>query len=265
MQPRLVLISLFWSAGAAGVWAAASAPEGHVEPARAAKLRDLHHHAAQSAARLQDYRVRLRRREVIGDKPNTAELLMLTIRRQPFSVHVKCLPGSPNAGRELLYVSSRPGAAMSVLTGRGDLLCGMRMEVDLRSEIVTGNSRHGIEEAGFAHCIERLGQALERYLAGQPRSGEFEPLGPQIRAESRVPMEVVVQHISARQEPLLPHGGKRYWHFNSDPDAPEWRLPTLLITFDERGREVEYYHYDRLLPQLTLDEHDFDADRLWPR
>ncbi len=235
-----------------------------VEPARTAKLRDLLAKAQQAADRLSDYRVRLRRREIIGGKRGVEDILMLTIRSKPFSVHVKCLPGSENEGREMLYVAAKP-EDMHVLTGKGDVLAGMRMDVSIRSEMVTANSRRSIDEAGFAYALQKLGLAVDRYLTGQPASGEFEPLGLQTRSESRAPMEVVLQHIPANQEPLMPHGGKRYWHFNADPDSAERFLPTLLVTFDEKGQEVEYYYHDRLLPRVNLENHDFDADQLWSR
>ena len=37
----------------------------------------------------------------------------------------------------------------------------------------------------------------------------------------------------------------------------------LIVTFDEKGLEVEYYCHDRLLPKMTFESHDFIADRLW--
>jgi hypothetical protein len=236
-----------------------------VDPARAAKLRDLYAQAQQAAERLTDYRVRLRRHEVIGEKRGSEETLMLTIRNKPFCVHVKCLPGSENEGREMLYVADKSDASMHVLTGKGDVIAGMHMELGIHSQRVMASSRHSIDEAGFGHAVERLGIALDRYLTGQPGAGEFESLSLQTRSESRVPMDVIMQHIPAQQEALLPHGGKRYWHFNTDPDAPERHLPTLVTTFDERGQQVEYYFHDRLLPRVVLESQDFDAEKRWAR
>jgi hypothetical protein len=244
---------------------AQSTSSSTIDPSRASKLRQLVAQAHQAADRLTDYRVRLRRREVIGDKQGMEETLMLTVRNHPFCVHVKCLPGSENEGREMLYVAGKPDAPMHVLTGKGDVISGLHMEVGVHCDRVMANSRHGIDEAGFSHSIERLNSALERYLAGQAGTGEFEPIGLQPRSESRVPMDVVVQHISPQQEKLLPHGGKRYWHFNTDPDAAERHLPTLVITFDDRGQQVEYYCFDRLLPRVVLESSDFDPERRWSR
>jgi hypothetical protein len=242
----------------------ANAPAGaKVDPARAAKLRDICANAQHATDHLTDYRVRFHRREMINDKQGKEETLMLTIRSKPFCVHVKCLAGSENEGREMLYDSSKAGASMHVLTGRGDVIAGLHMELGIRSERVMASTRHSIDEAGFAHATERLGIAVEQYLTGQPKASQFEPLGLQTRSESRVPMEVMLQHIPAQQEPLLPHGGKRYWHFNADPDVAERFLPTLVVTFDDRGRQVEYYFYDRLLPKVLLEMQDFDAEKRW--
>jgi hypothetical protein len=163
----------------------------------------------------------------------------------------------------MIYDSTKPGASMHVLTGKGDVIAGLHMELGIRSERVMASTRHSIDEAGFAHTIERLGIAVDHYLTGQPGASDFEPLGLQTRSESRVPMEVVLQNIPGQQEMLLPHGGKRYWHFNADPDAAERFLPTLVVTFDDRGRQVEYYFHDRLLPKVLLESQDFDPEKRW--
>lgn len=242
-----------------------ASPGSIVEPARAAKLREILSNANQSLEKLGDYKVRLRRREVVAGKQCHEDLVMLTVRCKPFAVHIKCLPGCENAGREILYVANRGDENLQVLTGKGDILSGMRMEVPLRSEMVTSNTRRGLDEAGFTNMVQRLGVAVDKYLSGQYRASEFEPIGLQTRSESRAPMEVVVQHIHAGEEPMLPAGGTRYWHFSADADATDRHLPTLIVTFDERGQEVEYYFHDRLLPRVTLEAQDFVADRLWSK
>jgi Protein of unknown function (DUF1571) len=238
-------------------------PNTTIEPARAAKLRELIGNANQSLERLGDYRVRMRRREIVANKTCHEDLVMLTIRSKPFAVHVKCLTGSENEGRQIIYHAGRPEEMFQVLTGKGDVLAGMRMDVSINSLVVTSSCRRGLNEAGFANMIQRFGLAVDKYLSGQGRVSEFEPIGLQTRAESRAPMEVVIQRILPGEEPLLQHGGIRYWHFNADADAAERHLPTLVITFDDKGQEVEYYLHDRLIPKVTLDAHDFNADKIW--
>ena len=44
---------------------------------------------------------------------------------------------------------------------------------------------------------------------------------------------------------------------------PEWQLPMLVITYDEKGNEIEYYHFDRLMTPVHLDDDDFNPDKLW--
>lgn len=248
------------------------ATEGHsagptttVEAARAAKLRELISNANQSLERLGDYRVRMRRREIVGEKTCHEDLAMLTIRCKPFAVHVKCLTGSENEGREIIYLAGQHEEMFQVLTGKGDVLAGMRMDVSVNSLMVTSNCRRGLNEAGFSNMMQRFGLAVDRYLAGQGHASEFEPLGLQTRAESRAPMEVVLQRIPAGEEPLLQHGGIRYWHFNADADAAERHLPTLVITFDDKGQQVEYYLHDRLIPKVALEARDFNADKIWSK
>ncbi|MBL8825056.1 MAG: DUF1571 domain-containing protein [Planctomycetia bacterium] len=242
-----------------------SADPVQVEPAQAAKLREILSNAQQSMEKLEDYRVRLRRREVVAGRQCQEDVVMLTVRHKPFAVHIKCLPGGENEGREILYVPELYHEMLKVLTGKGDVLSGIRMDVSMKSDMATANSRRGLNEAGFANVIQRFGLAVDKYLAGQPRCSTFETLGLQTRAESRAPMEVVIQKIPAGEEALLPHGGIRYWHFSADADLPERHLPTLIITFDDKGQEVEYYSHDRVLPHITLDQKDFHADHLWSR
>lgn len=238
-------------------------PVPDVEPARAAKLREVLSNANQSLQKLENYRVRMRRRELVSGKTFHEDVVMLTIRATPFAVHVKCLPGSENEGREVLYVPDQQQENLKVLTGKGDVLAGMRMDVGLKSDMVTAHCRRGLNEAGFANIVQRFQLAVDRYLSGQHGASYFEPLGLQTRAESRAPMEVVMQRIGANEEPLLPHGGTRYWHFSADADLAERHLPTLIITFDEKGQEVEYYLHDRLLPRVSLESQDFIAEKLW--
>jgi hypothetical protein len=235
-----------------------------VEPARAAKLRELMGNANQSLEKLGDYRVRMRRREIVN-KTSHEDLNMLTIRSKPFAVHVKCLTGSENEGREILYRTGQQEEMLQVLTGKGDVLAGLRVDVAVNSTMVTSNCRRGLNEAGFNNMMQRLSLAVDRYLSGQGHASEFEPIGLQTRAESRAPMEVLIQRIPAGEEPLLQHGGIRYWHFNADADAAERHLPTLVITFDDRGQEVEYYLHDRLIPRVSIDPNDFNADKIWSK
>ena len=37
----------------------------------------------------------------------------------------------------------------------------------------------------------------------------------------------------------------------------------LIITYDDKNQEVEYYHYDRLLAPGHLDADDFNPEKLW--
>ena len=37
----------------------------------------------------------------------------------------------------------------------------------------------------------------------------------------------------------------------------------LILTYDDRNQEVEYYHYDRLIAPAALDADDFNPAKLW--
>jgi hypothetical protein len=78
-------------------------------------------------------------------------------------------------------------------------------------------------------------------------------------------MEAVVQQLPPGLEKLLAQGGKRYWYFSTDPRVQEKGLPVLVVTFDHNGKEVEYYHFDRMNANVGLRQEDFTPDVVWAR
>src|SRR5262249_23061801 len=116
-------------------------------------------------------------------------------------------------------------------------------------------SRYAITDAGIGSLIDRF-----RELAGP---GDREPadlkwLGPAKRPEARTDLECVQQTIPPGKDPALPTRGQRGGVLD-----PANKLPTLVITQDASGHEVEYYCYDLIQPNIGLDDDDFDPAKLW--
>jgi hypothetical protein len=61
------------------------------------------------------------------------------------------------------------------------------------------------------------------------------------------------------REPEAPQGGKRLLGFD-----PAMKWPVFSNTFDQNGREIDYYVFDRFQLNVKLDDDDFNPDKLWP-
>ena len=119
-------------------------------------------------------------------------------------------------------------------------------------------STHPITELGIGAAIEKISAVRAAVDRGDEGKGTLSVAGPEWRDEFGAAVHGIEHRIPPKGDAVLPAGGKRtYWI------DPKTKLPTLILTHDEKGREVEYYHYDRLQFDVRLDDDDFDPDRLW--
>jgi hypothetical protein len=227
------------------------------------KLQTLYDRALQRFASIHTYIVRFKRRETIGQRALPEDNLLMKFRKEPFSIYLKSLEGSPTSGREMIYVRGQFNNQLQIKAGKYDIMPGMRLEMDLNSPRATMNSRRTLDEAGFGNMIARFGIALAEMDSGTRPPNSLRYLGPQSRPETRQRLEGAAQVVPPGFEKHLPHGGRRYWFFSAEPTAAEYGLPMLIITLDETGREVEYYFSDRLCVNVNLGDRDFDPDYLW--
>lgn len=211
-------------------------------------------------ATMNDYVLRMRRREVVGGSKRPEELMLCKFRKEPFSVYFKWI-GSEGQGREVVYVKDRYDNQIHTLTATGDVLFlpgGKRFKVSPDSILVKAKSRHPITEAGLGNIVYRYTKFIDAFEKGQGQLGSAKYLGLLKRTEFEDQVEGVLQTIPPRSDPLLPKGGQRLWFF--DP-VNHW--PVLLVTQDDTGEEVEYYCHDRIVTPARLDEADFNPDILW--
>ena len=222
--------------------------------------RQLLQQASVRCSSLDSYIVRLTRREYLKGKAQPEEILLFKFRKNPFSVHFKWL-GDTAKGREVLYVKDRYDNKIHTKLAAGDaplMPAGARVAIAPDSMLARSASRHPITDAGICHCVESLLAQLDAVENGDKRRGTLTALAPQRRPEYPQPVETLERILPPGVEPELPNGGRRLIFFD-----PEWQLPLLVATYDDKGREVEYYRYDRLQAPVNLDEDDFNPDKLW--
>jgi hypothetical protein len=161
----------------------------------------------------------------------------------------------------VIYVKGRYADKIHTKLAAGDaplIPAGTRWAVAPDSTLARAASRHPITDAGICHCIESLATLLDAQDRGDRRQGTVTAIAPQRRPEYTQPVETLERLIPPGVEPELPRGGRRLLCFD-----PDWQLPMLVITYDNAGREVEYYRYDRLQAPLNLDDDDFNPDKQW--
>jgi hypothetical protein len=222
--------------------------------------RQLLQQAASRCATLDSYIVRLTRREQLKGKAGPEEIIALSFRKNPFSVHFKWL-GDTAKGREVVYVKGRFDNKIHTKVAAGDALlmpAGSRLSLSPDNPLVRSASRHPITDAGICHCVESLNALLDAQERGDRRQGTLTAITPQRRPEYPQPIEALERLIPPNVEPELPRGGRRLIYFD-----PDWQLPLLVATYDDKGQEVEYYRYDRLMTPANLDDDDFNPDKLW--
>jgi hypothetical protein len=239
-------------------------PVVEVPPANAGPeaIRLLQRRASERFANVDSYIVRLTRRETVNGSDGEEEVLLFKFRKQPLSVHLKWL-GPSGEGREALYVKGMYEDKLHTLLAAGDMPlapAGKRLSFPLDSPLLESRSRHRISDAGIGASIDRLGAILAAVDHGDPSLGQLAYLGPQQRKEYPQPVACVEHTLPAGAEKDLPRGGRRYYFF--DPDT---QLPMLIVTLDERGKQVEYYFHDRLQASVHLDAADFDPAKLWAK
>lgn len=227
-----------------------------------AVLRQIQQKAVAQYASMDSYMARFTRREYFKGKLHPEEVMLFKFRKEPWSVYLKWI-GQEGRGREALYVKGQHESKIHILLAAGDMPlmpAGKRMSFEPDNILVRSSSRHPVTSAGVGNLIERFSTVLEGMERNDPSVGTATYLGRQKRPEFSVPVEAVEWKIPAELESSLPRGGRRWCFF--DPDN---NLPALLITHDDQGQLVEYYRYDRFQFPVTLDNDDFNPDRLWPK
>lgn len=215
--------------------------------------------AVERYSGINDYIVRLTRREEVKGKKGPEELILFKFRKSPWSLYMKWL-GEAGRGREVVYGKGQFENKIHTLLAAGDSMlmpAGKHIALAPDSPLVRGCSRYPITEAGIGASIERLTSLLAAQDRGDRTHGTIR-IAEVNRIEFPRPVLAIEQLVPAGIEPDLNRGGRRLYCFD-----PETNLPMLVIGYNSLGHEVEYYRYDHLMPNVGLDNHDFDPDVLW--
>ena len=103
---------------------------------------------------------------------------------------------------------------------------------------------------------------VEKVESGKLPPETLKYLGPTPRPEYPYPLEGVSQTIRPGDEKHSPSGGTRLWFFDPKPESPSYGLPVLVVATDPKGKELEYYCFDRFRLPAGLTDADFDPARL---
>lgn len=244
-------------------------PVAHVESENPhSAFKRLVRQSQESLKKIDGFECLLKRREVINDSKQPEELIQFRFRKAPLAVHFKWIGQEAN-GRELVYAKGLFSDRAHILTAKGDGFVLMpakkRFDFALDDSNIKSKSRYDLREGGIMKSIDQLGrvlQEIERDPKGNRERVRY--LGKVKRPECSALLEGVDEYIPPKWEPLLPKGGRRQTFFDCQPDSPSFGLPVVIVAQDHLGREVEYYHFDRLkLTRFT--DADFDPDRLFKK
>jgi hypothetical protein len=226
----------------------------------------IHDRAVEQYAKMDAFEARLTRHEVVNNRPQPKEILHFQFRKKPLSVHMRWI-GTEGQGREVIFVSGKYDNKLQILPARGDTapLPPFKMALAPDDPTILSKSRHDIRQAGFAQAITHLGEMLRRIDANPAESSRLRSLGSVQRPEFSTPMDGIEETIPPNEDRGFPKGGRRLYYFDATPNAPSFGLPVLVIAFDEKNREVEYYCFDRFMHPVQLDDADFDVSRMGAR
>ena len=216
--------------------------------------------AAKVYGPVPDYQVRVTKREVVAGKQQPVDEAELSFRKEPYSVHLKVV-GENGTGREVLYVKGQNGGKMVILTGKGDIISGLKKEIDPDSPLVSGRSRGKIYDSGVGRPIAALTKLLDQADAGKRPADTIKFLGPVDRKETKTSVVGIEVKLLPGDDPLLPKGGVRSYYFDADPKSAGYGLPALITT-TEGGKEVEYYCFNDYRVPARLTDADFSPDRI---
>ena len=209
------------------------------------------------------YTVRCVRQERVGRRLGDRELLLMHFRNEPMSVHIRWLDPD-NAGRECVFAEHLNDGDLVTLGGKGDfLMTGRQICLDPDGRMATSRSRYGIRESGLIQATVRLAEPLAAVRAGDDSVGRIEYRGLTRHPDLAGTAHRVVYRIPPGYDPALPDGAVRHFYF----DAASSRL-SLVISYRPGMAEseqslLEYYLFDRFVPNPGLTDADFDADTLW--
>ena len=232
--------------------AAAGAGDGEAaDPSRAALLRTigLLKNGLRTLADVPVYTAVFEKQEVVGGVLLDPQVMEMTLRHDPFAVHMSWLEGHP--GRELLYVDGQNDGCMLINPGGWKQRLTGTLKLDIHGSLACREARHPCTSLGMG----RLAKKLLRY-----RLAELE-------AASTVLCELTGGHE---------FGGRPCWQnvltYKDENAAGEfrksillideaWNLPVSVRTF---GWPAEPVAADRLDDETVIERYAYTSVDLAP-
>jgi hypothetical protein len=231
-----------------------------------AEARKLTTAAGEKWAKTDSYEAVVTRRELAPNKEMTEDTVLYQFRKEPMAVYIKNLGDGPGKGREILYYPSKHGDKIHAVLGEGDsrlLKAGAKAPaVSPDSSMVKDKTRYSIREAGYGTPIARVTGWVAKAEAGKIPPENLTYLGMVTRKEFANPLAGVQLRLRPGDDALMPHGGTRQWFFDTNPESPSAGLPVLIFATEPNGKEVEYYLFEKVKPNVKLTDADFDPARL---
>lgn len=198
---------------------------------------------------MKTYKVTMIRQERVGGTLQPEETVVLNLQREPRAVRLEW-PEGPQKGREVLFAEGSHGGLIHVKLAN---LPGVlpRMSFAPNNPMVTRNSRHPIQEAGFEGILLNIEKAL---TADQSTKGQLWYAGV-----TPCPDLKQATHEIRR---LTPSGED--WTVRLDTQS---LTPVLVIAQDQKEGLLEYYKFQdtQANPTELAAADAFDPDLRWGR
>lgn len=207
----------------------------------------------------------LTRREINPQGAATSEVVQFQYRREPMSVHTHTISES-GKDREVLYSPAKHGDKIYLKIGKGDerafLKVGSVLDVSPDNAMVKEKARYSIRDASIGKSATRLADTVAKIEAGKLPADALLYLGPVKRDEYAYPLTGVTLAMKPGDDPLFPNGGTRHFYFDLKEKSPSFGLPVLTFATDDKGKEAEYYLFEKVKSPADLTDAHFDPKRL---
>jgi len=229
-----------------------------------AELKKLVAFAAERWGKVTDYEATITRRE-LTPKGMNSEVLVFQFRKEPMSLFTRTI-GENGKGREVVYNPGKYGDKLHIMIGEGDhklMKAGFRAPaISPDDDRVKEKARYSLRESGFGVSIERVNTWVAKLEAGKIPAGSLTFTGAVTRPESREQLIGVQLVLRPGDDPLFPTGGLRQWFFDVKEGSPSCGMPVVIVGYDAKNTEIEYYFFDKIKSPAGLTDADFSPDRL---
>ncbi len=134
----------------------------HEDEADRMKGQDLLARALAEFAKVDEYRMEMRKKERLNGKLGAEQTVVVSVRQKPFKVHMAWKEPKALTGQEAVFCyHSNPQKMKGKSAGFLGNIGFVTMNLD--DPMARATSRHGIDEAGFQNLLSRLKNSWDRW------------------------------------------------------------------------------------------------------